>query len=154
MCIGKNSSFVNFGLWVGSWGLQMCWFEGWSLSLYGKEKKQNKFPSILHLPINWVPIQLICYFTIYHATRFCVALKHLHTTVVVWKVADCGRFPIKLHKSRSGLQPLNNPVSRQFFIPRVSTSSLLFNQLVIILKSAVLKILNALFPYFVFIWVV
>ena len=39
--------------------------------------------------------------------------------LAVWKVADCGRFPVKLQKSWSGLQPLNNLLSRQFFIPHV-----------------------------------
>ena len=31
-----------------------------------------------------------------------------------------GESPIKLHKSSSGLQPLINLLSRQFFIPRVN----------------------------------
>ena len=42
-----------------------------------------------------------------------------HNVPAVWKVADCGRFPVKLHESWSGLQPLNNVMSRQFFIPLV-----------------------------------
>ena len=35
-----------------------------------------------------------------------------------WEVADCGRFPAKLQRSWSVLQPHNNQISRQFFIPR------------------------------------
>jgi len=44
--------------------------------------------------------------------------------LAVCKVADCGRFLVKLHKSGSGLQPINNQLSRQFFIPRVGNRNL------------------------------
>jgi hypothetical protein len=37
----ENSSFANFGLWVGLWGLQMCCFVGGvSLSLCGGRKNK------------------------------------------------------------------------------------------------------------------
>jgi hypothetical protein len=40
-----------------------------------------------------------------------------------------GFIPVKLHKSWSGLQPLNNLLNRQFFIPRVVRWPLLFSNL-------------------------
>jgi hypothetical protein len=48
----ENSSFGNFGLRVGSWGLQMCCFVRWGFFVFARgEKKQNKFPSNLHCPV-------------------------------------------------------------------------------------------------------
>jgi hypothetical protein len=60
----KNSSFANFGLRVGSWGLQMCCFMG-GVSIVFVGGRKNKINSLAwHQPIHGAPIQSIrfCYF--------------------------------------------------------------------------------------------
>ncbi|MDD4209656.1 MAG: hypothetical protein PHI52_04885 [Bacteroidales bacterium] len=89
-CVGKkNSSFANFDLWVGSWGLQMCCFVRW-------EKKQNKFPRTAPTyqrstkPIN--PFFVIISIFLYRINVS--SFDFVYTCIQrasICKVGDCGR---------------------------------------------------------------
>jgi hypothetical protein len=48
-----------------------------------------------------------------------VSFFYWRTTVAVWQVRDCGRFPIKLHEKLKRATTLRIPLKPLFAIPRV-----------------------------------
>ena len=56
---------------------------------------------------------IICHYLIHEA------FFGLRTTVAVWPVRDCGRFPIKLHEKLKRATTLRIPLKPLLAIPRV-----------------------------------